>query len=45
MVVVSHRPSYLALAERTYLIRDRGLHEAPRDVRQTLDRLEREYAS
>lgn len=44
MVIVSHRPSYLALADRTYVIRDRGLHEAPEGVRESLDRLQREFA-
>ena len=44
MVIVSHRPSYLALAERTYVIREHGLQEAPEGVRETFERLQREFA-
>ncbi len=44
MVIVSHRPSYLALADRTYIIRDRHLTEAPEGVRRSLDELERAFA-
>lgn len=44
VVIVSHRPSYLELADRTYLIQDHGLQEAPEGIRDSFERLQREFA-
>lgn len=44
LVIVSHRPSYLRLADSTYVIRDNGVHQAADDVRGSIDRLKREFA-
>ena len=44
LVIVSHRPSYLGLADTSYVIRDHGVHQAAKDVRQSIDRLQREFA-
>lgn len=44
MVIVSHRPSFLALADTRYVIRDHGVHPAAGDVRDSIDRLQREFA-
>lgn len=45
MIVVSHRPSYLELADRRFVIRNRGLEAAPEDIRESLRRLNQELAS
>jgi ABC-type bacteriocin/lantibiotic exporter with double-glycine peptidase domain len=44
MVIVSHRPSYLQLADTNYVIRDHGVHPAAVGVRGSLNRLRQEYA-
>lgn len=44
MAIVSHRPSYLALADRSFQIRGRGLDEITNTPRESLARLEKEYA-
>tara|TARA_R110002126_G_scaffold23617_1_gene82554 strand:+ start:1879 stop:3597 length:1719 start_codon:yes stop_codon:yes gene_type:complete len=44
MAIVSHRPSFLALADRSYQIRGLGLHEITNGARASLERLEKEYA-
>ena len=44
MAIVSHRPSYLALADRSYQIRGRGLDEMKNGPRESLARLEKEFA-
>jgi ATP-binding cassette, subfamily C, bacterial LapB len=44
MAIVSHRPSYLALADRSFQIRGRGLDEITNAPRESLARLEKEYA-
>ncbi len=44
LVIVSHRPSFLDLADTTYVIRDHGVHQAAEDVRGSIDRLQREFA-
>lgn len=44
MAIVSHRPSFLALADRAYQIRDRSLHEIVNGPRESLERLQKEFA-
>ena len=44
MAIVSHRPSFLALADRSYQIRDLGLDEVRNSARDQLQRLEKEFA-
>jgi ATP-binding cassette subfamily C protein LapB len=44
MVIVSHRPSYLGLADTSYVIRDHSVHQAAEDVRGSIGRLQREFA-
>ena len=44
MAIVSHRPSFLALADRSYQIRDLGLEEVRNTARDQLERLEKEFA-
>ncbi len=44
MAIVSHRPSFLALADRSYQIRGHGVHEVTNGARKSLERLEKEYA-
>ncbi|MDA1323229.1 MAG: ABC transporter transmembrane domain-containing protein [Proteobacteria bacterium] len=44
LVIVSHRPSFLELADTRYVIRDHGVHKAPEDARGSIDRIQREFA-
>jgi ATP-binding cassette subfamily C protein LapB len=44
MAIVSHRPSFLALADRSYQIRGNALHEIVNGPRASIERLEKEYA-
>ena len=43
MAIVSHRPSFLALADRAYQIRGRSVHEASNGARESQKRLEQEF--
>ena len=45
MAIVSHRPSFLALADRSFEIRERRVHEITNGVRDSLNRLEKEFAN
>ncbi len=45
MAIVSHRPSFLALADRAYQIRDRRLEEIRNGARESQNRLQKEFAS
>ena len=44
MAIVSHRPSFLSLADRAYQIRGQAVHEVSNGARKSLERLEKEYA-
>lgn len=44
MAIVSHRPSFLALADRAYRIDQGRLQEVGHEVRDSLDRLQKELA-
>ena len=44
IVIISHRPSYLELANRTLILRNGGLELAKSGARQALDQLQKEYA-
>ena len=43
MAIVSHRPSFLALADRAYQIRGRSVHEVGNGARESQKRLEEEF--
>lgn len=43
MAIVSHRPSFLALADRAYQIRGRSVHEMGNGARESQKRLEEEF--
>lgn len=44
MAIVSHRPSFLALADRSYEIREHRVHEITNSARDSQNRLEQEFA-
>jgi ABC-type bacteriocin/lantibiotic exporter with double-glycine peptidase domain len=44
MVIVSHRPSYLNLADRVFVIRNGGLSPASSGARQSIEQLQKEFA-
>lgn len=44
IVLVSHRPSYLNLADRTLVVRNGGLFPAHGGARDSMDRLQKEFA-
>ena len=44
MAIVSHRPSFLALADRSYQIRERKVIETRNGPRESLQRIEEAYA-
>lgn len=44
MAIVSHRPSFLALADRSYQIRGHAVHAVSNGVHDSFARLESEYA-